>query len=338
MIKRYGTALVGVAVATILRLLLNPVLGERLPFTSYFIITILIAIYAGLGPALMSAALSAMLGTFLFLPPLHSLAIAGSSVLQLVAFCMLTTGLSVLIKVIQDARRKAEHVAVALAESRERLATILASIGDAVIATDLDGRVTFMNGIAQSLTGWTQEEACGKQIQELFKLVNEQSHEPECPVARVLRDDVSDSTNRPSILVSRDGTEIPVEDNSSAIKNERGKMTGVVLVFRDITQRKQTERSLREKEERFRTMADTTPVMLWLSGADGLCNFFNQSWLDFTGRTMEQETGYGWADNIHPDDLRLCLDTYVSALEARTGFTIEYHLRRFDGEYRWVLK
>ena len=285
-IFRYGAAVVSVALATAIRLPLSNALGTRLPFTTYFIAVILVAIYGGLGPALISVALGAVLGTYLFVPP----------VLQVTAFCILTTGLSVLIKVIQDARRRAEQSALALAESRERLATILASIGDAVIATDLEGRVTFMNGVAQSLTLWNEEDASGKPIQELFRIVGEESREPECPVARVLREGVAVRSANPVLLISRDGTEIPVEDNSSSIKNESGRTTGVVLVFRDITQRKLVEQALREKEERFRTMADTTPVMLWLSGADGLCNFFNQSWLDFTGRTMEQEIGYGWAD------------------------------------------
>lgn len=335
---RYGAAVISVALATAIRLPLSNAFGEHLPFTTYLIAAILVAIYFGLGPALVSVALGAVIGTYLFILPANALAFSETpDIFQIVAYCVLGVGLSVLIKVIQDARRRAEQNALALAESRERLATILASIGDAVIATDLDGRVTFMNGVAQSLTGWTQEEASGKPIQELFKLVDEKSREPECPVARVLREGVADGSTRPALLISKDGTEIPVEDNSSSIKNDSGKTTGVVLVFRDITQRKQAEQALREKEERFRTMADTTPVMLWLSGEDGLCNFFNQSWLDFTGRTMEQETGYGWADNVHPDDLRRCLDAYMSSLEARTGFTIEYRLRRFDGEYRWVL-
>ena len=337
-IVRYGVAVIGVALATIIRLLLDPALGDRLPFTTYFITTILIAIYVGFGPGLFSAALGALVGSYLFMSPRYSLLVSGSlGILQLSAYGVLTAVLSVLIKIIQDAGRKADQNALALSESRERLATILASIGDAVIATDLDGRVTFMNGIAQALTGWSQDEASGRPIQELFKLVNEESHELDCPVERVLREDNPDGSTRPALLISRGGKEVPVEDNSSAIKNDSGKTTGVVLVFRDITQRKQAEQALREKEERFRTMADSTPVMLWLSGRDGLCTFFNQSWLDFTGRTMEQEIGYGWADNVHPDDLRRCLDAYMSALEARAAFTIEFHLRRFDGEYRWVL-
>lgn len=337
-ILRYGSALIAVALATAVRLTLSGLLGGRLPFTAYLIAAILVAIYSGLGPALLTVILGALIGTYLFVLPTSTLEIAEPSAsLLLIAYCGLAGVLSVVIKLVQDARRKAEQNALALAESRERLATILASIGDAVIATDLDGRVTFMNDVAQSLTEWDQREAVGKPIQELFKLVDEKSLESECPVARALRDGKSDGSGRPALLISRLGTEVPVEDNSSAIRNEMGKTTGVVLVFRDITQRKQAERALRDEEERFRTMADTTPVMLWLSGADGLRNFFNQSWLDFTGRTMEQEIGYGWADGIHPDDLRRCLGTYMSALEKRTGFTSEYHLRRFDGEYRWVL-
>ncbi len=335
---RYGAAVIGVALATVVRLLLSGAFGTHLPFTTYLIASLLVAIYCGLGPALVSVVLGAALGTYLFILPTHTLAISETSgIFQIVAYFVLSAGLSVLIRVIQDARRRAEQNAVALAESRERLATILASIGDAVIATDLDGRVTFMNGVARSLTGWTQEEASGKPIQDLFRIVDEQSREPECPVARVLREGVGDGSTRPALLISKDGTEVPVEDNSSSIKNDAGKTTGVVLVFRDITQRKQAEQALREKDGRFRTMADTTPVMLWLSGADGLCNFFNQSWLDFTGRTMEQETGYGWADNVHADDLGRCLDTYLSSLEARKSFDMEYRLRRSDGEYRWVL-
>jgi PAS domain S-box-containing protein len=327
-----------VALATVIRLLLNPYLGEHLSFITYLITTIVIAIYFGLGPALLTVGLGAVLGTYLFILPVNRLAVSEpSGLLLLIPYLVLGVGLSVLIKVIQDARRRAEQTALELAESRERLAKILSSIGDAVIATDLEGRVTFMNGVAQSLTGWSSNDAVGKPIQELFKFIDEKTREPECPVARVLREGEAMSAATPVLLISKDGTEIPVEDQSTTIRNDNGKITGVVLVFRDITHRKLTEQALRDKEERFRTMADTTPVMLWLSEADGLCSFFNQSWLDFTGRTMEQEIGYGWADNVHPDDLRRCLDTYMSALEARKSYSVEYHLRRFDGEYRWVL-
>ena len=95
---------------------------------------------------------------------------------------------------------------------------------------------------------------------------------------------------------------------------------------------------LRESEARFRIVADTAPVMMWMSGPDKLGNFFNKGWLDFTGRTPEQEVGDGWAEGVHPDDFERCLKTYRTAFDAREPFTIEYRLRKGDGEYGWVLK
>jgi PAS domain S-box-containing protein len=116
-----------------------------------------------------------------------------------------------------------------------------------------------------------------------------------------------------------------------------GEVVAAGALVRDVTARRQNEQALGEMENRFRNMADASPVLLWMSGTDGLCTFFNQSWLRFTGRTMAEEWGVGWAENIHFEDFEGCMNTYVRAFGERAVFEMEYRLRRADGEYRWIL-
>ena len=111
-------------------------------------------------------------------------------------------------------------------------------------------------------------------------------------------------------------------------------LRGVTL---DVTERKRTEQALRESEERFRTVADAAPVMIWMSDINKLCTFFNKGWLDFTGRLLGEELGNGWSESVHSEDLGPCCETYRNSFDARREYTIEYRLRRHDGQYRWIL-
>ena len=97
------------------------------------------------------------------------------------------------------------------------------------------------------------------------------------------------------------------------------------------------EAALRKSEEHFRTLANSAPVMVWQSGTDKLCTFFNEPWLKFTGRMLAEELGEGWGAGVHPDDLDQCLTTYASSCDAQRSFQMEYRLRRADGKYRWIL-
>lgn len=97
-----------------------------------------------------------------------------------------------------------------------------------------------------------------------------------------------------------------------------------------------SQATLRESEQRFRIVADAAPVLIWMSDLDKMCTFFNKSWLDFRGRSFEQEMGNGWVEGLHRDDLQKCLKTYTEAFDARKPFVMQYRLRRNDGEYRWI--
>ncbi|MGE5611900.1 MAG: PAS domain S-box protein [Bacillota bacterium] len=106
---------------------------------------------------------------------------------------------------------------------------------------------------------------------------------------------------------------------------------------RDITQQRRVEEALRVSEEKFRIMADSAPVMIWIAGPDKQCVWLNRRWLEFVGRRLEQETGQGWAEHLHPEDGARAMETYFSAFDARKVFTMEYRMRRHDGQYRWVI-
>ncbi|HTT20245.1 MAG TPA: PAS domain S-box protein [Candidatus Sulfotelmatobacter sp.] len=108
-------------------------------------------------------------------------------------------------------------------------------------------------------------------------------------------------------------------------------------IFAGAIARRRAAETQRESEDRFRIVANTAPVLIWMSGTDKLCTFFNQTWLAFTGRTADEEYGDGWTTGVHPEDLNRCLETYSAKFDARLEFTMQYRLRRHDGAYRWIV-
>jgi PAS domain S-box-containing protein len=137
-------------------------------------------------------------------------------------------------------------------------------------------------------------------------------------------------------IVRLSGEERIVVESGQPSYDAQHKHVLVVGTLLDVTDMRFTEQALRESEERFRTMADSAPMMMWMAGVDKLCTDFNRGWLAFTGRSIQEEMGNGWASGVHPDDLQRCLKVYNDAFDARLPFTVEYRLRRFDGQYFWI--
>ncbi|OWY65113.1 hypothetical protein B7486_43570 [cyanobacterium TDX16] len=137
--------------------------------------------------------------------------------------------------------------------------------------------------------------------------------------------------------IAADGRVVWLRDRLHFAPDRQGKfqLRGLML---DITAAKQAEAELRESEARFRTMADGAPVMIWIAGTDSLWEFANQSWLNFTGRSLKEELGEGWTEAVHPQDVSRCVETYLSAFHSRQEFAQEIRLRRADGKYRWIFE
>lgn len=161
-------------------------------------------------------------------------------------------------------------------ESEEWLFTTLRSIGDAVIVTDAVGNIVFMNPVAEMLTGWTEQDAIGKECQHVFHIVSEETRLlSESPVAKVLRDGVICGLANHTILVSRDGSERNIDDSGSPIRNSAGDLTGVVLIFRDVTEKRSSDRTIREQRDILQMLFDHIPVLVAFMDEKGHFRWIN---------------------------------------------------------------
>jgi PAS domain S-box-containing protein len=241
-------------------------------------------------------------------------------------------------KVTRDltGRREAEE---RLRQTEARLAATLYSIGDGVLATDQDGRITMINRVAQGLTGWSEEDAKGRPVDEVFHIINETTRaRVECPVARVLKEGVIVGLANHTALIARDGVERPIADSGAPIKDLQGVTRGSVLVFRDVTVERQAEEALRQGEERLRLMvASVYDYAIFMLDPTGNVVSWNPGAERMKGYRQEEIIGRHFSCFFDSQDVAQGKPEHELQIAARDGrFEDEAWRVRKDGSRFWA--
>ncbi|GIW19160.1 MAG: hypothetical protein KatS3mg064_2317 [Tepidiforma sp.] len=214
-----------------------------------------------------------------------------------------------------------------------RLASIVAFSRDAMITTDLSGAITTWNRGAELALGYTADEVLGRTTEFLFE--PEARHVRLEIRRRVLAGESIEDMER--TWRRKDGGTVILATSYFPLRDASGAIVGIGSVARDVTERAAARAALRESEQRFRTLADAAPIMIWTAGADGQTDFLSRSWREFTGRS-DEDLGSGWAEVIHPDDLPAVIDLYWESISRRAPYSMRYRLRHHTGAYRYMLE
>jgi PAS domain S-box-containing protein len=330
----YLLSLAVVTAAIGLRGLLDPLLGDALPFVTLFGAVAAATWLSGLGAAIAVTVTGYLAVGFFFIPPRGELTISDAAdVAGLLAYLFTCA----LIIVIGESMRWARAREVV---SRDVLSVTLRSIGDAVITTDIGGKVSYLNTVAETVSGWSQQDAAGKPLETVFRVVNETTRQPvENPALRALREGVVVGLANHTVLIRRDGTECPIDDSAAPIRDERGGVSGCVLIFRDVTAQRQLAREKQQQlftARRLASIVESSEVAIIGKGLDGIIQSWNAAAERLFGYTAEQATGRHISLVIPPE--RLAEENEIIAT-LKAGRRIEHFetLRvRADGERVFV--
>jgi len=306
---RYGFSFVCISLALLLTVWV-PAIRSGTPFVFFFLAVALSAWYGGLRAGLFAIVLGIFSVNFWVFPSSAALSTTLAQAIQTVVFLAVAGVIVWLVFVFQQTQNR-------LYVERLALQLTLASIGDAVIVTDLSEKVSWMNDVAASVTGWSATAAVGRPLTEVFPIVNEQTRAPvENPVRCVLEEGKIVGLANHTVLLAKDGVERPIEDSAAPIRDNRGNLSGVVLVFRDVTERRQAElatarlaQQVQQEQERLAGLIANVPGVVW--EAWGQPDDQTQR-IDFVSDYVESLLGYSkadwlavpnfWLSIVHPDD------------------------------------
>jgi len=317
-VNAYALAVVAVAIAVLLRWLLDPLMGDALPLVTLFGAVAASVWAGGYGPAFLSAILGYFACAYLFIAPRGLFVFDTSNQVGLVAYlftCALIVGFG----------QAARFAQMRANERRELLRVTLSSIGDAVITTDVDGNVTYLNAVAESLTGWTRPDAQGQQLTKVFRIVNEDTRAPvESPATKALREGVVVGLTNHTILIRKDGAECPIDDSAAAIRDEQGKVSGCVLIFRDVSTQRRTEQGKADQLHTARLLAsivESSDDAIISKSLDGVIRSWNAAAERLFGYRAEEAVGRHISLVIPPE--RLSEEDHIIA-NLKEGLRIDH--------------
>lgn len=214
------------------------------------------------------------------------------------------------------------------------LEEILAAVSNGVYAVDRQGQIIYWGNGMERLSGLSQRDVINKNIFDVFPSLSN-SEDNDCLIRAF--DGFQSTSESNCYIKSSVGKNIFLKNCYTPLRAKTNEVIGSTVIVRDLAELQEANQRIQEVEDRFRVMSDCAPIAIWMSRQDTLCDFFNNEWLKFTGRTFEQEFGVGWASGIHPEDFQYAMDSYLAAFNVRDSFSIEYRLRRHDGQFRWML-
>ncbi len=348
----YAICLGGLAVLVFAQRLVPGPVGGSLTALLYVGTVLLAGSFGGWKSGLATSILGVLAATFFFKTAYYErIGTDRGALLQLAAYFVLGIILSSVCELLQRAwrrieerqrelemevieRRKAEAAEQARADE---LLTTLESIGDGVIRTDQAGRITYMNPVAEELVGWKTQEVAGRMLSDVFQVVNEMTRLPaENPLIRAMSGRRGAAAHH-SLLMTRAGTERPIDDSAAPIRDATGRIVGCVFVFRDLSERQRSQIALRESERRNRAIGESIEYGVWICDAQGRNTYASESFLQLVGLTQDECSEFGWTSILHPEDQETTVAAWHDCIRLGSRWDREYRVRGVDGRWHHIL-